>query len=57
MGSTMCSGRGGACRAGGGGRGGDLEFVVCDDEGDPVGGYLVRSRLKATTCCVQRGVV
>ena len=34
MGSTMGSGsRGGACRAGGGGEGGGLGSVVCDDEG------------------------
>ena len=31
--------------------------MVCDDEGSPVRGYLVGSRLKAMRCCVQRDVV
>ena len=57
MGSTMGSGsRGGARRAGGGSGGGGLGSMVCDDEGGSGWGVLGGSRLKATRCCVQRGV-
>ena len=58
MDSTMASGsRGGACRAGGGGGEGALGRWSAMISEDPVGGCLVRSRLKATRCWMQHGVV
>ena len=59
MGSTIVSGSlGGAGRAAGGDGGGGLGLMVCDDGGGfGLGGTWWGRGLKATRCCVQRGVV